>query len=189
MTKFETICCEAAKLFARSSVDTVSMRDVADACGITSAALYYHFESKEVLYEEVVNLAFDDFMSRLEQARMALPPEREKPSEVMGLVYDVVLAEPTLFVLMQRDLHRCDQGARLLKSRKKFARAQSFLEETLTKYHGLEEDPEEALAMACIVTGYCEFVHADPRAYGPERETFIAKQRLSLLTIAQRTFD
>jgi AcrR family transcriptional regulator len=45
-------------LFAWHGYDGVSMRDMADAVGLTPAALYYHFPDKEHLYLDVVAYAF-----------------------------------------------------------------------------------------------------------------------------------
>jgi AcrR family transcriptional regulator len=45
-------------LFAWYGYDGVSMRDMADAVGLTPAALYYHFPDKEHLYLDVVAYAF-----------------------------------------------------------------------------------------------------------------------------------
>jgi AcrR family transcriptional regulator len=45
-------------LFAWYGYDGVSMRDMASAVGLTSAALYYHFPDKEHLYLDVVAYAF-----------------------------------------------------------------------------------------------------------------------------------
>jgi AcrR family transcriptional regulator len=44
----------AARLFGEKGYDGTSLRDIAEASGITKAALYYHFPDKERLYEDVV---------------------------------------------------------------------------------------------------------------------------------------
>ena len=189
MSRFETICREASRLFAERGADAVSMRDVADACGITVAALYYHFSSKEDLYEEVAKLQIELFMDTLRRGRAALAPGEETPSRVVALVLDVVLADPTLFLLTQRDLHRGDRGTRQAQSREHFAQARAFLRETLERYHGEPVTEHEVFALACIVTGYCEYVHADARTAGQEREAFIAEQRAGLIDVVRRAFE
>ena len=50
----EQIVSVAAKLFGKKGYDGTSLRDIAEASGITKAALYYHFPDKERLYEDVV---------------------------------------------------------------------------------------------------------------------------------------
>ena len=56
-------------LFANGGYDGVSMRDVAAAIGLTTAALYYHFTDKEQLYLDVMAHEF-----------------REKPSELTTIL-------------------------------------------------------------------------------------------------------
>ncbi|WP_407496341.1 TetR/AcrR family transcriptional regulator [Pseudooceanicola sp. MF1-13] len=51
----------ATDLFARMGYEGTSLRDVAEHCGMTKAALYYHFTDKETLLRSVVEYR----MSRL----------------------------------------------------------------------------------------------------------------------------
>jgi len=44
----------ATDLFARMGYEGTSLRDVAEHCGMTKAALYYHFADKETLLRSVV---------------------------------------------------------------------------------------------------------------------------------------
>ncbi len=43
----------ATELFGQQGVDSTSMREIADALGITKAAIYYHFENKDQLHYEI----------------------------------------------------------------------------------------------------------------------------------------
>lgn len=45
----ERILAEAARRFVNHGYNGISMREIAEACGITKAALYYHFKDKEDL--------------------------------------------------------------------------------------------------------------------------------------------
>jgi AcrR family transcriptional regulator len=46
----DTILDTSAKLFSQQGYKEVSIRDIAQACGMTNAALYYHFKNKEDLF-------------------------------------------------------------------------------------------------------------------------------------------
>jgi len=46
----EAILETSAKLFGQYGYKEVSIRDIAQACGLTNAALYYHFKNKEDLF-------------------------------------------------------------------------------------------------------------------------------------------
>ncbi|MBL6983464.1 MAG: TetR/AcrR family transcriptional regulator [Anaerolineales bacterium] len=50
----EKILDIAEGLFTEQGYKSVSIRDIAQACGVTNAALYYHFENKEALFAEVL---------------------------------------------------------------------------------------------------------------------------------------
>lgn len=45
---------EASRLFSTYGFRKVTVKMLADACGITEAALYRHFDSKEKIYDEVL---------------------------------------------------------------------------------------------------------------------------------------
>lgn len=47
------ILTEAARIFARKGYEGASMRDIAEACGISKSLLYHHFKSKEEIYSRV----------------------------------------------------------------------------------------------------------------------------------------
>lgn len=61
----EEILKLSVPLFAKNGFNGVSMRDVAAAVGLTTAALYYHFPDKEQLYLDVVAAEFSDKFATL----------------------------------------------------------------------------------------------------------------------------
>ena len=52
--KRELILDAARKVFEADGLDGASLRAIAAAAGYTPAALYFHFESKEAIYAEVL---------------------------------------------------------------------------------------------------------------------------------------
>src|SRR5450631_4411815 len=44
----------AERLFAKSGIDAVSIRDITDAAGVNTAAIHYHFGSKSGLIEALL---------------------------------------------------------------------------------------------------------------------------------------
>jgi AcrR family transcriptional regulator len=68
-TRAEQIVREAARLFSRDGYRNVTVKQLAAACGITEAALYRHFESKDDIYAAVLDkveerLTDEDFFDR-----------------------------------------------------------------------------------------------------------------------------
>lgn len=53
---------EATRLFSHFGYDKVTIKQLAEACGITEPALYRHYASKEAIYDEVLDSlkAFQD---------------------------------------------------------------------------------------------------------------------------------
>ncbi|OQY26873.1 MAG: hypothetical protein B6I38_10775 [Anaerolineaceae bacterium 4572_5.1] len=62
----------AEQLFTEQGYQAVSVRTIAEACGVTNAALYYYFASKEALFLEVIK----QYAARL-GARMRKMGERD----------------------------------------------------------------------------------------------------------------
>jgi len=58
MNTKERIFLTAAELFSKSGYDSVSVREICDAAVITKPALYYYFEDKESLLNELIEETF-----------------------------------------------------------------------------------------------------------------------------------
>lgn len=82
----------AAEVFARDGLARATLADIARKAGIRRPSLLYHFESKEVLYAEVVRCTFQTLT-----AALVLPMTQPVPFEAQleGLVrtYVVYLAQ------------------------------------------------------------------------------------------------
>ncbi|CAH1650988.1 Transcriptional regulator, TetR family [Hyphomicrobiales bacterium] len=56
----ETILAKAASLFATTGYETTSLQDVAKAVGISKAAVYHYFATKQQIYDEIVVAMLQD---------------------------------------------------------------------------------------------------------------------------------
>jgi AcrR family transcriptional regulator len=56
----ERILTTATSLFVEHGYDGVAMREISEACGITKAALYYHFSGKAELLSEIFDAYLDE---------------------------------------------------------------------------------------------------------------------------------
>ena len=66
------ILSEATRLFSDAGYDKVTIKQLADACGITEPALYRHYSSKEAIYNSVLDsiekrLGIDDIFHKLDK--------------------------------------------------------------------------------------------------------------------------
>ena len=77
----------AAHLFAARGYAGTSIRDIADELGVTKAALYYHFSSKEVLLQQIVAQPIVAIAEVMEA-----PRDLTSPAERNRFVQDVIVA-------------------------------------------------------------------------------------------------
>src|SRR5215208_2220874 len=76
--KRELILDAARKVFEADGLEGASLRAIAGAAGYTPAALYFHFESKEAIYAEVLRCSLANLEQSINRsvARIKAPPER-----------------------------------------------------------------------------------------------------------------
>src|SRR5262252_3741554 len=77
----------ALELFAEQGYEKTSLREIAERLGVTKAALYYHFKSKE----DIVHSFTDDYFAELEQViawGASQPPTPETRAEILARYTD-----------------------------------------------------------------------------------------------------
>ncbi len=79
------------RLFSEKGFVRTSVRDIAQAAGITDAAIYYHFASKRDLFEALIEeRGFTAVLAGLERAEITLGPEEVIPaiaSSALNFIY------------------------------------------------------------------------------------------------------
>ncbi|MBM9620144.1 TetR/AcrR family transcriptional regulator [Streptomyces zhihengii] len=92
----------ALELFAEQGYEKTSLREIAEALGVTKAALYYHFRTKE----DIVISLFRDLtrpMDELLAWGREQPRTLETKTEVLRRYYDALNAAAPLFRFMQEN--------------------------------------------------------------------------------------
>ena len=74
----ERIRAAALALFARDGVAGTSLQMIANELGVTKAAVYYHFRTREAIVQDVLAPAFDGFAAMLREVRGRPGPERPR---------------------------------------------------------------------------------------------------------------
>jgi AcrR family transcriptional regulator len=73
------------KLFSEKGFARTSVRDIAQAAGITDAAIYYHFDSKRDLFEALIEeRGFTAALENLERAEITVGPREARPALAVG---------------------------------------------------------------------------------------------------------
>jgi AcrR family transcriptional regulator len=83
--KRKAICAAATKLFAQKGYENTTTRDIASAAKISSAALYYYFDSKEDLLYQILDETITNglkLLSRIGEREKTLP---EKLSSILRM--------------------------------------------------------------------------------------------------------
>ncbi|WP_348652933.1 helix-turn-helix domain-containing protein [Polyangium sp. y55x31] len=131
----------ALKLFGEHGMEGTSMQMIADELGVTKAALYYHFKSKDEIAEAVVGPALQEMDQILDEART----KRSRGAQIdhaLGGFVDLIVRERTLIGLFNSDpglkrlINRTLQAPRdedlKTKLRKVFAGAEPNLADVIT---------------------------------------------------------
>ncbi len=67
---------EAAALFAREGYDATSLGRLAEAVGVTKAAIYHYFPSKQDIYEAIIVQTLEGLLAHVRPAVAAAPEPR-----------------------------------------------------------------------------------------------------------------
>jgi AcrR family transcriptional regulator len=102
----------ALELFAEQGYERTSLREVAERLGVTKAALYYHFKSKE----DIVRSFTEDYFSRID-ALIAWgrqqPAGEQTARELLDRYIDVVMESGEVFRFLERNqatIHGTEDG-------------------------------------------------------------------------------
>ena len=92
----------ALELFAEQGYERTSLREVAERLGVTKAALYYHFKSKE----DIVASFTEDYFDRLDaliEWGQAQPPTPRTASDLLDRYISIVMDSGEVFRFMERN--------------------------------------------------------------------------------------
>lgn len=71
----QAILDTAARLFRQEGYAATSLRAIADACDMKAGSLYYHFDSKDQIVSEVLDIGVQRVFDAVRSAVEALPPD------------------------------------------------------------------------------------------------------------------
>jgi TetR/AcrR family transcriptional regulator len=94
----------ARSVFATRGVDGVSLREVAELAGIRKASLLHHFESKQALYEAVLEDTLSKMLELIGAARLDEGDFLERLDRLGALVTEYFASHPETARLLVREL-------------------------------------------------------------------------------------
>jgi AcrR family transcriptional regulator len=92
----------ALELFAEQGYERTSLREIAERLGVTKAALYYHFKSKE----DIVRSFTEDYFDRLDALiawGQSQPPSPQTGHELLERYIAIVMAGTEVFRFLERN--------------------------------------------------------------------------------------
>jgi AcrR family transcriptional regulator len=102
----------ALELFAEQGYERTSLREIAERLGVTKAALYYHFKSKE----DIVRSFTEDYFSRIDNLiawGREQPPGARTATELLDRYITLVIESGEVFRFLERNqatVHGTEDG-------------------------------------------------------------------------------
>ena len=93
---------ESLKLFAEKGFDAVSVAEIADSVGCTPPALYKHYESKQALWDAIIEKSNTGFSSRMNELKVNFIN-----NEIERKRYVAMKEKEQIEVIKQLFLHTC----------------------------------------------------------------------------------
>jgi AcrR family transcriptional regulator len=171
----ERIQAVALELFAAQGYDKTSLREIAERLGVTKAALYYHFQSKEDIVASLVADYFGQIDALIEWGR-GQPRNPGTRAEVLRRYFTIVAGGSQVFRMLQQNQAAIGSMAAARHRSELFRERMDAMVELLTEPGAtLAAQLRAAVALASVSFG-CMF-YAD-RAASP------AELRAVVLTLA-----
>ncbi|HSZ39997.1 MAG TPA: TetR/AcrR family transcriptional regulator [Trebonia sp.] len=92
----------ALELFAEQGYERTSLREVAERLGVTKAALYYHFKSKE----DIVRSFTEDYFAQLDALvdwGQSQPPSVHRAHDILERYIGIVVDGSEVFMFLERN--------------------------------------------------------------------------------------
>ena len=116
-----TILDRSIPLFAKKGYSGVSMRDIAKAVGISSAALYHHFPNKQALYLAAMERAFADKALTITATVRSEGDALQRLQRFIERFTRLMAEDPDFRMLLQRELLDGDEQRLQLLAERVFA--------------------------------------------------------------------
>ena len=92
----------ALELFAEQGYEKTSLREIAERLGVTKAALYYHFKSKEDIVHSFTDDYFEEIDHLLDWAKEQ-PQTEETRREILDRYVGIVLGGSEVFRFLEQN--------------------------------------------------------------------------------------
>jgi AcrR family transcriptional regulator len=150
----EQILDSSLRLFSEKGFARTSVRDIAQAAGITDAAIYYHFASKRDLFDALIDeRGFTAALESLERAEITVGPQEAIPGIALNALAFIYQNRDLMKVLMGEamagDAVATEEYQMLVE---RFSKAEARILRHYLDQGELRTDDVDALAMQLVIT-------------------------------------
>lgn len=96
----------AKKVFILKGFDGARMQDIADEAGINKALLHYYFRSKEKLFDGIFQMAFQQFMPKVNEAMMQEMPFPDRIQLFATTYMQMLQDNPQIPIFVLHEINR-----------------------------------------------------------------------------------
>jgi AcrR family transcriptional regulator len=105
LARKELILSSAAKVFAAKGFSSATVRDIADEAEILSGSLYYYFDSKEAIVEEVLVTYLDEMVRGYHAAVAESRAPAEALEKLIARALNALVDNREQLTILQNDWH------------------------------------------------------------------------------------
>jgi AcrR family transcriptional regulator len=180
----------AARLFSLHGYSGVGIRDIARESGVTMPSIFYHFTSKEELYEETTAHQYAIAMARVEKVIHTRHPSPVKIEHFVNELFDMFFSDRAFFLLVQRDV--ADSAASRIPPR--FQQNYQYVigesQRMLSIAMGREVEVRDTFAVISLILGFCELTMIATKIKEPrDLEAWYRAQKLHLTSVVNRVLN
>lgn len=174
------LCELALQLFAEQGYEKTSLREIAERLGVTKAALYYHFKSKE----DIVRSLVEDYMAEIDELiawGKQQPRSADTRAEIVRRYLEIVANGTAVFRLLHQNQAAVSSLAAAKGRGELFRERMDALVELLTEPGALMRDQVRAASCLMSISFCC--MHYQDRAADP------AELKKAVLDLALQLVD
>ena len=141
----DAIAKSALHLFAAKGYAGCSIREICNTAGVTKPVLYYHFRSKEHLYNELMLDIFKGTRKNLLRLEKSPGTIRDRLEEFVTAEFDDTKKDPSEIKLIFRMMFSPEEGYPYFNFVEEYLRERKIIAdcvEGINKKTGLKRDPE-----------------------------------------------
>ena len=170
----KTLLLAGINLFAEKGYAGSSVREIVSLAGVTKPVLYYYFQSKEGLFQAILDWAAEEQEGILQKALQSPGTALERIIHLYRGIYQGLMKNQQLFKLINHLFFGPPQGAPRYDIERFHRRMMEVIKEIylggLRQGEVREIDPEEATLLVLGVTDYCFHVdYLHPESMEPDR--------------------